>query len=133
MKNVQLRNSFLLLLTAFIWGTSFVAQSVGTDYVQPFTFNGIRSLIGSLVLLPCIAFLDRKTSSPPKSRLIKAILSQISSTDDMLCVEKMIVCPASLSSRISFFSNSAFNIQLSAKLVLSLPATSLSFLSSACF
>ena len=67
MKNVQLRNSFLLLLTAFIWGTSFVAQSVGTDYVQPFTFNGIRSLIGSLVLLPCIAFLDRKTSSPPKS------------------------------------------------------------------
>ena len=36
MKNVQLRNSFLLLLTAFIWGTSFVAQSVGTDYVQPY-------------------------------------------------------------------------------------------------
>ena len=64
MKNVQLRNSFLLLLTAFIWGTSFVAQSVGTDYVQPFTFNGIRSLIGSLVLLPCIASLTEKLPLP---------------------------------------------------------------------
>ena len=37
MKNVQLRNSFLLLLTAFIWGTSFVAQSVGTDYAVSYT------------------------------------------------------------------------------------------------
>ena len=45
MKRSQLKNSFLLLLTAAIWGSAFVAQSVGMDYVKPFTFNGIRSAI----------------------------------------------------------------------------------------
>ena len=44
----------LLLLTAIIWGTAFVAQRVGMDFVGPFTFNGIRFALGSLVLLPLI-------------------------------------------------------------------------------
>ena len=56
---VQLRNSLLLLLTATIWGVSFVAQSVGMDYVGPFTFNMLRSMIGGLVLIPCIFLLDK--------------------------------------------------------------------------
>ena len=30
----------------FIWGTAFVAQSMGMDYLEPITFNGVRSLIG---------------------------------------------------------------------------------------
>lgn len=42
----------LLLLTAIIWGTAFVAQRVGMDFVGPFTFNGIRFALGSLVLIP---------------------------------------------------------------------------------
>lgn len=49
----------MLLLTAFIWGTAFVAQSVGMDYLGPFSFNGIRCLIGAVALLPCIWFLNR--------------------------------------------------------------------------
>ena len=66
MKNLQLRNSLLLLLTATIWGVAFVAQSVGMVYVQPFTFNGIRSIIGGLVLIPCIFLLNRlKSPSEP--------------------------------------------------------------------
>ena len=59
-KNNSLRNSFLLLLTAIIWGTSFVAQSAGMEYVGPFTFNGIRSIIGALVLAPSAWFMDKK-------------------------------------------------------------------------
>lgn len=51
------KNAIMLLLTAFIWGTAFVAQSVGMDYLGPFTFNGVRSLIGGVTLLPCIWFL----------------------------------------------------------------------------
>lgn len=51
------KNAIMLLLTAFIWGTAFVAQSVGMDYLGPFTFNGVRSLIGGVALLPCIWFL----------------------------------------------------------------------------
>ena len=59
MKKGQMRNSLLLLLTACIWGVAFVAQSVGMEYVGPFTFNCVRSIIGGLVLIPCIWFLDR--------------------------------------------------------------------------
>ena len=52
---MKLRNSLLLLLTATIWGVAFVAQSVGMDYVGPFTFVFARNVIGGLVLLPVIA------------------------------------------------------------------------------
>lgn len=48
------KNALQLFLCAFIWGTAFVAQSVGMDYMGPFTFNGIRTLLGALVLLPIV-------------------------------------------------------------------------------
>ena len=56
---MKTKNAILLVITAFIWGTAFVAQSVGMDYLGPFTFNGVRSLIGGIALLPCIWFLER--------------------------------------------------------------------------
>lgn len=59
MNRYTLRQSMLLLLTAAIWGVAFVAQSVGMDYVGPFTFNTVRSLIGGIVLIPCIVLLKR--------------------------------------------------------------------------
>lgn len=65
MNKTQVRNSLLLLLTATIWGVAFVAQSVGMDYVGPFTFNMVRSLIGGIVLIPCIFLLGR-LNSPEK-------------------------------------------------------------------
>ena len=60
MKKGNLRSSALLLLTACIWGVAFVAQSVGMEYVGPFTFNFVRSILGGLVLIPCIFFLKRE-------------------------------------------------------------------------
>ncbi len=45
------RNSLILLLTATIWGMAFVSQSKGMDYMHPFTFNGVRSLIGAAGIL----------------------------------------------------------------------------------
>ncbi len=45
------RNSFLLFLTASIWGLAFVFQSKGMEYMDPFTFNGVRSLIGAASLV----------------------------------------------------------------------------------
>ena len=53
------KNAIMLILTAFIWGTAFVAQSVGMDYLGPFTFNGVRSFIGGAALLPCIFIIER--------------------------------------------------------------------------
>ena len=55
-----MKNNVLLVLTALIWGCAFVAQSVGMDYVGPFTFNMTRFLIGAIVLLPVIRFMDRQ-------------------------------------------------------------------------
>lgn len=60
MKSFKIRQCLLLLLTAFIWGNAFVAQSAGMDYVGPFTMNCVRSILGGIVLLPVIAFLDKK-------------------------------------------------------------------------
>lgn len=59
MKKNQLGNSLLLLLTATIWGSAFVAQSVGMEHVGPFTFTFSRSIIGGMVLLPCILLLGK--------------------------------------------------------------------------
>ncbi|MFR8735995.1 MAG: DMT family transporter [Butyricicoccus sp.] len=63
---MKLRNSLLLLLTATIWGVAFVAQSVGMDYVGPFTFVFARNIIGGLVLLPVIAVLGKSGGPHPK-------------------------------------------------------------------
>lgn len=49
----------LLLLAAMIWGAAFVAQSVGMDHVGPFTFQAVRCLLGSFILLPAIPLMDR--------------------------------------------------------------------------
>lgn len=52
MKRTELGSAVLLFLAALIWGVAFVAQSVGMEYVGPFTFNGSRFLLGGLVLTP---------------------------------------------------------------------------------
>ena len=54
MEKRALKSDALLLLTSTIWGFAFVAQRVGMDCVGPFTFNGVRFALGSLVLLPLI-------------------------------------------------------------------------------
>jgi drug/metabolite transporter (DMT)-like permease len=55
-----LKSDILLLITAVIWGLAFVAQRVGMDYIGPFTFNGIRFALGSLVLLPFVYYHHKK-------------------------------------------------------------------------
>ena len=66
MNQFPAKNLFLLFLTAFIWGTAFVAQSVGMDHIGPFTFNAVRSLVGGLALIPVILVFNRRKS--PASR-----------------------------------------------------------------
>ena len=73
MKKSQLKGILLLFLTAFIWGSSFVAQSLGMDSVEAFTFNGIRTLFGAATLLPFIIFKDilgiKKHGKPEKTHV----------------------------------------------------------------
>lgn len=58
--NTKLKGNFILTITAIIWGSSFVAQSVGMDTIEPNTFNGLRTILGAIVLLPVIFFRNKK-------------------------------------------------------------------------
>lgn len=65
MNKGSFKNSLLLFLAAFIWGVAFVSQSKGMEYMGPFTFNGVRSLIGAIVLVPVILFRYRTSKDQP--------------------------------------------------------------------
>lgn len=58
MRSKRLYGNTLLMITAMIWGSAFVAQSVGADHVGPFTFTAARSFVGGVVLIPVIFFMD---------------------------------------------------------------------------
>ncbi|WP_075720984.1 DMT family transporter [Roseburia sp. 499] len=92
MSKLQIRNTILLFLTAFIWGTAFVAQSVGTDYLGPFTFNCVRSLIGGVVLIPCI-WLLRKIAPSEKREESKVEDKRLLIVGGALC--GLLLCLAS--------------------------------------
>lgn len=51
-----------LIITAVVWGFAFVAQTVGSDHVGTFLFNGIRFGIGGLSLIPVIALFEKKST-----------------------------------------------------------------------
>ena len=55
----QLRGTIMLFMTALIWGTAFVAQKSGMDTMSPLAFNGIRTLIGGIALLPVIYIMTK--------------------------------------------------------------------------
>ena len=85
MNKSRIKGNAILMLTAFIWGTAFVAQSVGMEYVGPFTFIAVRYIIGGVFLIPCIYLLDRlnkkenceKNQSQRKELIIGGILCGI--------------------------------------------------------
>ena len=56
-------SNMLLILTALIWGSAFVAQSIGMEYIGPFTFGAVRSILGGLTLLPVIFFRKKKSQA----------------------------------------------------------------------
>lgn len=74
--NKQLKGTLILMLTAIVWGISFVSQSVSMDYIGPNTFCGIRTLIGALSLVPVILVMDKskKKKGEPTSYNNKTLL-----------------------------------------------------------
>ncbi len=54
----QIRGSITIIIATIIWGSTFVAQSVGMDHIGPFTFQAVRCLLGGLLMLPIIAIAD---------------------------------------------------------------------------
>ncbi|MGY3904351.1 DMT family transporter [Aeromonas lusitana] len=60
-----MRSNMMLLMAAAIWGLGFVAQRLGMDHMGPFTFNGLRFLLGALSLLPLLWWLKSRQPSAP--------------------------------------------------------------------
>jgi drug/metabolite transporter (DMT)-like permease len=50
--NKKLFSFICAISCSFIWGSAFVAQDMGMDYIGPFTFTGVRMVIAFLCLLP---------------------------------------------------------------------------------
>ncbi len=65
----RLPGEIILLIAAIVWGTSFVAQSVGSENVESFTFNGVRCLIGALVLFLTVKVIGYKPSKEEQKKL----------------------------------------------------------------
>ncbi len=58
MNRHYLRQVVFPLVAAIIWGTAFVFQSVSADYIEPFTFNALRSAVAAIFL--ALVLLGRK-------------------------------------------------------------------------
>jgi drug/metabolite transporter (DMT)-like permease len=68
-KGIYNRGAVVMLwITAAIWGFAFVAQRAGMEFIGPFTFNGIRFLLGSASLLPLIFWMKYKQVNPPEKQ-----------------------------------------------------------------
>lgn len=59
-RSYKLRHSFYLILATVFWGTTFVAQSIAMEYMEPFTYNACRFFVGAVVLLPLAVFTGRR-------------------------------------------------------------------------
>ena len=86
--STKMRGNFLLAITALVWGISFVSQSIGMDYIGANTFNGIRTLLGGLVLLPVILITDagKKKKGTYKKCNFKKLLLYGAVCGVLLCV-----------------------------------------------
>ena len=73
------KGALILLLTTVLWGFTFVAQDLAMEDIKPYTFQAVRSLIGSLVLIPVILIMDgiqkkKGTYTPPTKQENKTLL-----------------------------------------------------------
>lgn len=62
MKN-KLRGTLSLLIATVIWGSAFIAQSVGMDYIGPFTFQTMRSVLAVPFLIIIIFLIERSPAN----------------------------------------------------------------------
>ena len=67
----------LLLLTAMIWGTAFVAQRAGMDRIEPVTFCAARMVPAALAVWPVALLMDRRRRSAPPQDRAKALRNDI--------------------------------------------------------
>ena len=72
MRKQALRADLLMLITAMIWGSGFVAQTSGMDHIGPYLYTGLRFALGSLCLLPLL--LRRSDAVKPEPLMTRGLL-----------------------------------------------------------
>ncbi len=75
-----------LVLAAVISGLSFVAQKLGMNYVEPFTFNTLRCFIGAIALLPMMYFFSTKQKCSIKGAILAGIVLFIAFSINQYCM-----------------------------------------------
>ena len=65
--NNKLKGSLSLSVAVIIWGSAFIAQSVGMDLIGPFTFQAIRCLLAVVFLVLMSFLLEAKKCTPKES------------------------------------------------------------------
>lgn len=68
------RADALMLLTAMIWGSTFVAQRLGMDHIGPFLYTGLRFLVGAVAVLPLLWLLRKPRKPGTPGRMSKPML-----------------------------------------------------------
>lgn len=63
----KIYSNIMLLITSIIWGSSFVAQKAGTS-IEPFTYNGIRCLVGAAALIPVILIFSKLSNNSKEEK-----------------------------------------------------------------
>src|SRR3990167_6330885 len=74
MPSHSLRADLLMLLTAMIWGSVFVAQRLGMDSIGPFLYSGLRFGLAALILLPVLHLLQGRAQSTPLPAVNRQLL-----------------------------------------------------------
>jgi drug/metabolite transporter (DMT)-like permease len=67
------RANLLLLTAAAIWGFAFVAQRLGMRHLEPFTFNAVRFVLGTVVLLPFLPRSGRRPAGTPMAGRVETV------------------------------------------------------------
>ncbi|MBR0164354.1 MAG: DMT family transporter [Lachnospiraceae bacterium] len=106
-KKTTLPGILMLSLCALIWGTGFIAQSIGMERIEAFTFNAVRNFLGGTVLLPFVAarlmHIKKKTSRAAAKRAL---------TDGISCGVRLgiIFCIAANFQQFAFYDSTAGKI-----------------------
>ena len=94
--NNTIKSTSILTLTAMIWGFAFVAQRSSMEYVGPFFFTGVRSLLGGLTLVTFLLIQNRihaknkleqpqSRDTPPKLNTANALYRKNMITGGCVC------------------------------------------------
>lgn len=71
--SAKTRSNILLFITAAIWGAGIIAQKSGMEYIEPFTYSGIRTLIAGLVLIPVVLIMGKNKKNIAEPRDVKLV------------------------------------------------------------